>query len=95
MGCLKYFELVGSLEDFMEKQENKEKGHFKEYVRAIKDQIMNSKISYKWGYQYTELPPIQRLGQPEDVASIVSFLASKYASFITGVSFTLKLLCLL
>ena len=95
MGCLKYFELVGSLEDFMEKQENKEKGHFKEYVRAIKDQIMNSKINYKWGYQYTELPPIQRLGQPEDVASIVSFLASKDASFITGVSFTLKLLCLL
>jgi NAD(P)-dependent dehydrogenase (short-subunit alcohol dehydrogenase family) len=28
--------------------------------------------------------PIKRVGQPEDIASIVSYLASKEAHFITG-----------
>ncbi|PAV15235.1 acetoin reductase family [Pyrrhoderma noxium] len=35
---------------------------------------------------YVDTPPIHRLGTPEDIAAVVSFLASKDASFITGQS---------
>ncbi|MEO6103889.1 MAG: SDR family NAD(P)-dependent oxidoreductase [Pseudoxanthomonas sp.] len=36
---------------------------------------------------YAAAVPLGRLGQPDDVASVVSFLASEGASFITGSSF--------
>ena len=32
---------------------------------------------------YTQIP-LERLGTPQDVAGVVTFLASEYASYITG-----------
>ncbi len=34
--------------------------------------------------QYANMSPLHRIGQPEDVAATVSFLASPSAGFITG-----------
>jgi 3-oxoacyl-[acyl-carrier protein] reductase len=33
--------------------------------------------------------PLERLGKPEDIASLVTFLASDYASYITGQVFVI------
>ncbi|KAF8836790.1 NAD(P)-binding protein [Paxillus ammoniavirescens] len=40
--------------------------------------------SATWIANHVVVPPIKHLGQPEDIASIVSYLASKEAHFITG-----------
>ncbi|KAJ8597666.1 NAD(P)-binding protein [Rhizopogon salebrosus TDB-379] len=40
--------------------------------------------SLKWNMSLFENVPIKHVGQPEDVASIVSYLVSKEAHFITG-----------
>ncbi|KAJ7220746.1 hypothetical protein GGX14DRAFT_515093 [Mycena pura] len=36
--------------------------------------------------RYTELSPLKRIGAPEDIAGLVSYLASKESQFITGQS---------
>ncbi|KAG1739897.1 uncharacterized protein EDB91DRAFT_372474 [Suillus paluster] len=41
-------------------------------------------VSRKWVMSVFENVPIKHIGQPEDIASIVSYLASKEAHFITG-----------
>lgn len=34
--------------------------------------------------QFAQMPPLQRLGQPEDIAAVVSFLASPDAAWVNG-----------
>jgi len=41
-------------------------------------------LSDKWKQQITEATPLGRMGQPEEIAYAVAFLASDLASFITG-----------
>ncbi|KAG1739898.1 uncharacterized protein EDB91DRAFT_1248658 [Suillus paluster] len=50
-----------------------------DFARYIDDPV-----SRKWCTSVLENVPIKHIGQPEDVASIVSYLASKEAHFITG-----------
>ena len=33
---------------------------------------------------FARMPPLERLGQPEDIASIISFLASPAADWVNG-----------
>ncbi|HXZ09459.1 MAG TPA: SDR family oxidoreductase, partial [Paraburkholderia sp.] len=33
---------------------------------------------------FAKMPPLQRLGQPEDIAAVVSFLASADAGWVNG-----------
>ena len=35
-------------------------------------------------YNYHNRIPLKRLGKPDEVANVIVFLASKYASYITG-----------
>ncbi|KAG2135263.1 hypothetical protein DEU56DRAFT_949196 [Suillus clintonianus] len=46
--------------------------------------IFDDPVSRKWVVALLENVPIKHAGQPEDIASIVSYLASKEAHFITG-----------
>lgn len=46
-----------------------------EMMRAIPEDMLNSKIA---------ATPMQRLGQPEEIASLVAFLASDEASYVSG-----------
>ena len=39
--------------------------------------------------QYLEMIPLKRMGKPEEVAYLVSFLASARAAYITGKVFTI------
>jgi 3-oxoacyl-[acyl-carrier protein] reductase len=33
---------------------------------------------------FAKMPPLERLGQPEDIASVVAFLASPAAAWVNG-----------
>ncbi|KAG1739913.1 uncharacterized protein EDB91DRAFT_1347267 [Suillus paluster] len=46
--------------------------------------VIDDPVSIKWINSLLENVPIKHVGQPEDIASIVSYLASKEAHFITG-----------
>ncbi|KAG1874902.1 hypothetical protein F4604DRAFT_1903789 [Suillus subluteus] len=50
-----------------------------DYTRLVDDPCLR-----KWLMSLLENVPIKHIGQPEDIASIVSYLASKEAHFITG-----------
>lgn len=47
-------------------------------------QLVDDPCSRKWIMSILGNVPIKHIGQPEDIASIVSYLASKEAHFITG-----------
>ncbi|KAG1739912.1 uncharacterized protein EDB91DRAFT_1347266 [Suillus paluster] len=46
--------------------------------------LIDDPVSREWITSLLENVPIKHVGQPEDIASIVSYLASKEAHFITG-----------
>ncbi|KAG1719511.1 hypothetical protein EDD22DRAFT_593972 [Suillus occidentalis] len=52
--------------------------------KANYDHIVEDPCSRKWITSVLDNVPIKHVGQPEDIASIVSYLASKDAHFITG-----------
>ena len=51
-----------------------------EMVRAVPEEILNSKIISQI--------PVGRLGEPEEIADCVVFLASDKAGFVTGSTLT-------
>ncbi|MBD3317924.1 MAG: 3-oxoacyl-[acyl-carrier-protein] reductase [Chitinivibrionales bacterium] len=50
---------------------------------------MTRKMNEKHVAQITKMIPMQRLGQPEEVAEVVSFLISDRARYVTGQVFTI------
>lgn len=68
----------GPIQTPMTKAMMDESGH------ANYEQIVGDPCSRKWIMSLLDNVPIKHVGQPEDIASIVSYLASKDAHFITG-----------
>jgi 3-oxoacyl-[acyl-carrier protein] reductase len=61
----------------------KDVGHFGIYVNAIAPGGVDTEMTR--GYDYAvENQPIPRMGQPEDIAQAVVFLASQMSNYITG-----------
>ena len=52
----------------------------------IETEMVRSTISRERTDQYAEMFPAKRLGLPNEVADLVTFLASDQASYITGAS---------
>ncbi|MBI3980905.1 SDR family oxidoreductase [Candidatus Microgenomates bacterium] len=53
-------------------------------VNSIAPGWINTGMATPSSYQATKLTPLGRNGKPEEIASVVSFLISQQASFITG-----------
>ena len=52
----------------------------------IETEMVRSTISEERTKQYADMFPVKRLGLPQEVADLVTFLASDHASYITGAS---------
>jgi len=46
-------------------------------------------LEMEWGKKWQELSPVQRMGQPEEIAGIAVYLASDNASYTTGAIFNI------
>ena len=61
-------------------------------VNAVCPGVINTAANQKemadpvWAANYRSLIPLDRFGQPEEIASVIHFLASEEASFLTGQS---------
>ena len=53
-------------------------------VNAVAPGFVKTNMTDEIDERYLKLIPMQRIGEPEEVAHLVSFLASKNASYITG-----------
>lgn len=53
-------------------------------VNAVAPGFIKTKMTDEMDDRYLKLIPLQRIGEAEEVAQLVSFLASKNASYITG-----------
>ena len=53
-------------------------------VNAVAPGFIKTDMTEEMDERYLQLIPMGRVGEPEDVAHMVSFLASKNASYITG-----------
>ena len=51
---------------------------------GVIDTDMNARLSYEEAMEITENIPLMRLGRAEEIASVIAFLASDAASYITG-----------
>ena len=56
----------------------------------INTEMVSKTISKKKIDDYKKSFPIQRLGEPEEVADLVMYLSSNKSSYITGASFDIN-----
>ncbi|MHB1347250.1 MAG: SDR family NAD(P)-dependent oxidoreductase [Candidatus Humimicrobiaceae bacterium] len=59
-------------------------GPFNINVNAIAPGFINTELTKDFKHFNPETVPLRRVGNPEDVASVITFLASEKASYITG-----------
>jgi len=59
-------------------------GPFNINVNAIAPGFINTELTKDFKHFNPETVPLRRVGKPEDVASVITFLASERSSYITG-----------
>jgi 3-oxoacyl-[acyl-carrier protein] reductase len=55
------------------------------YVNAVAPGPVRTKMTLDWPY-HDEMSPLNRLGEPEDIAEAVLFLSSQASNWITGIT---------
>jgi 3-oxoacyl-[acyl-carrier protein] reductase len=60
-------------------------GSYNVYVNAVAPGPVHTDMTVGWPYQ-DDMSPLQRLGEPEDIAESVVFLASQASNWITGLT---------
>jgi len=59
-------------------------GPFNINVNAVAPGFINTELTKDFKHFNPETVPLRRVGKPEDVASVITFLASEKSSYITG-----------